>query len=133
MTSRFSAKSRSAGPSILAIRPGAVMMSPMIALPQSGGFEIVALSEIIYCEASDNYTFYHIGERKLVVSRTLKDSEMLLRNFGFIRIHQSYVVNLAHVRRYIRSAGGSVILSNLAELTVSPKRKEALMSALIHL
>jgi two-component system, LytTR family, response regulator len=122
-----------AGPSVLAIQPHAAVASPMMALPQSGGLEIVPLSEIIYCEASGNYTYYHVGERKLVVSRTLKESETLLRKFGFIRVHQSYLVNLAHVRRYVRSAGGSVILSNHTELTVSPKRKEMLMNALIQL
>lgn len=130
MTSRFPTKSSHAA---LVTQPGPVTMSPMIALPQTGGLEIAPLSEIIYCEASSNYTIYYISDRKVVVSRTLKDSEVLLRNFGFIRVHQSYIVNLAHVRRFIKSAGGSVIMSNLAELTVSSKRKEALMNALIHL
>jgi DNA-binding LytR/AlgR family response regulator len=129
----FSAGNRITGNTILAVQPGAVTTSPLMALPQSGGFEIVPLCEILYCEASGNYTYYFIADRKLIVSRTLKESEMLLRNYGFIRIHQSYLVNLAHVRRYVKSAGGSVILSNRMELTVSPKRREALMNALIHL
>lgn len=119
--------------SSLTAYPGPVNPGPMIALPQAGGLEIVSLREIIYCEASSNYTLYHLCDRKVVVSRTLKDSEDLLSNFGFVRVHQSYLVNVAHIRRFVRSAGGSIIMSNLAELTVSPRRKEALMNALIRL
>lgn len=119
--------------SALITYPQPLIVNPMIALPQAGGLEIVSLREIIYCEASSNYTLYHLYDRKVVVSRTLKDSEDLLSNFGFVRVHQSYLVNLSHVRRFVRSAGGSVIMSNLAELTVSPRRREALLNALIRL
>jgi len=106
----------------------------LIALPTSEGYEIVQPAEIIYCEASGNYTIYYpSGGKKLVVSRTLKDSELLLHEQGFLRIHQSYLINLSHVRRFVKTAGGSVIMRNNAELTVSPRRKEELLNALMRL
>lgn len=106
----------------------------IIALPVWDGYECVHLREIIYCEASSNYTSYHlIGGRKLVISRTLKESELVLRDAGFLRIHSSFLVNVTHIKRFLKSAGGSVLMSNGEELSISPKRKDELLNAMLRL
>ncbi len=47
---------------------------------------------------------------------------------GFIRIHKSYLVNLLHVKEYIRGEGGSVILSDNREVAVSRRKKDYFLS-----
>ncbi|MCB0595856.1 MAG: response regulator transcription factor [Lewinellaceae bacterium] len=94
------------------------------ALPLIDGFEVVELSEILYCEANDNFTDFHLADgRKLMICRKLKYYENLLSGQGFCRIHRSCMVNLDYVRRYIKGKGGSVVLANGKELQVSNSRK----------
>jgi two-component system LytT family response regulator len=96
-----------------------------IALPSQDGVQFVAVDEIIYCESSSNYTFFHLKSGvKLVVCRTLKEYEEQLGAQGFFRIHQSYLINLRYVKRYIRGRGGYVIMENNIELAVSTRKKD---------
>ena len=50
--------------------------------------------------------------------------ERVLEDAGFVRIHKSYLVNLVHVKEYIRGEGGSVILTNGTELEVARRKKD---------
>lgn len=95
-----------------------------IVLPLIDGFEVVELSEILYCEANDNFTYFHLrsGQRPMIC-RKLRYYENLLSGQGFCRIHRSFMVNLDYVKRYIKGKGGSVILSNGQELQVANSRK----------
>jgi len=96
-----------------------------LCLATLAGFTVVSLSDIIYCEADGAYTyFYLLEDKKICVSRPLSDYELLLGEAGFLRIHKSFLVNLNHTREYRRGEGGTVILSNGAELFVSRRKKE---------
>ncbi len=96
-----------------------------IALPSNDGMCFVSVEEIIYCESSSNYTSFYLRDgAKLLVCRTLKDYDELLSAQGFFRIHQSYLVNLRCVKRYIRGRGGYVVMENNMELPVSVRKKE---------
>jgi two-component system LytT family response regulator len=66
------------------------------------------------------------GKKKLI-SRTLKDFEQLLGEFNFFRPHHSHLVNLSHVKEYVRTDGGYLILSNKMTLPVSRSKREALL------
>ncbi len=112
------------------LRPGPVQSHKM-AVPTSDGLVFVKLGDIIYCEASSNYTFIHTSEpKKHVVSRTLKEYEDLLAEHDFFRIHNSYLINLNAIKKYVRGEGGYVIMSNDVNLDVSKRRKEAFLSRL---
>jgi two-component system LytT family response regulator len=52
----------------------------------------------------------------------------LLKHAGFARIHKSFLVNLLHIKEYLRGEGGSVILSNGKELEVSRRKKEMFLA-----
>jgi two-component system LytT family response regulator len=96
-----------------------------IALPTTDGLVFIPVSEIFYCEASSNYTFFHTGDKKKhVVCKTLKEYDDLLSAYNFFRIHHSYLVNLGMIKKYIKGEGGQVILTNNVSLEVS-KRKRA--------
>lgn len=104
-----------------------------LALPTLEGLVFVRTEDIIYCEASGNYTnIYTKDGRKHVVSRTLGDYEELLSDYNFFRIHHSFLINLGAVKKYIRGEGGQVVMSNEVSLDVSRRRKEAFLSRFMH-
>jgi two-component system LytT family response regulator len=100
-----------------------------LALPTTDGLFFVKVSSIIYCEASSNYTeIYTDDGRKHVVSRTLKEYEDMLTDHGFYRIHNSYLINLSAVKKYIRGEGGSVLMNNGRSLDVAKRKKEGFLA-----
>ncbi len=105
-----------------------------IALPTLHGYELVPLTNIMYCESSSNYTNIHLNNgQHLLISQTLKDIEDLLDMQPFFRVHNSYVVNLQYAVRYIKGEGGSLVLNNDITVPVSRNKKEELLKLLTHL
>jgi two-component system LytT family response regulator len=99
-----------------------------IVLPTLDGFLVVNINEIIRCEADKNYTlFIFANKEKLLVSKTLKEFDELLHGMDFIRVHQSHLINAAHVKRYIKGSGGYVQMSDDSIIEVSRRKKEHLM------
>jgi two-component system LytT family response regulator len=104
-----------------------------IAIPIADGLVFVNTEDIIYCEASSNYTQIFLNDgKKYVVSRTLKEYEELLAEHEFFRIHNSFVINLNAIKKYVRGDGGYVVMSNDAALDVSKRRKEAFLERFGH-
>lgn len=102
-----------------------------IALPSMEGFEVVELETVVRCEADSNYTrFFRTDGAPIFVARTLSEYDGLLRESGFVRIHQSHLVNLIHVRRYMKGRGGNVEMGDGSVLPVSRERKKVLLEAL---
>ncbi len=96
-----------------------------LCITSTKGFEVVELKDILYCEASSNYTNFHFTNHNFICNaKTILEYERLLGDSGFLRIHKSYLVNLLHVKEYLRGEGGSVLLSNGKELEVSRRKKE---------
>lgn len=87
--------------------------------------------EIIYCESSNNYTDVYLdsGEH-LLVSKPIYEFEELLTDYGFIRCHQSFLVNLRFIKSLKKTDGNSLLLHNNKEIPVSRAKKEALKKAL---
>jgi len=100
-----------------------------IAVPTAEGLELIHASEILRCEADDNYTHIFLKNKtKIVASRSLKEVESQLQSFSFfIRVHHSYIVNLNEVTRYVRGEGGYVVMSDGSTVNVSRARKDALL------
>lgn len=100
-----------------------------LCIPTVKGFQVVRLSEIIYCEADNTYTtIYFAGDKKILASRTLLDYELMLQDTFFFRIHKSTLVNLKHIKEYQKGEGGFVVMSNGKSLEVSRRKKEAFIS-----
>ncbi|WP_394973417.1 LytR/AlgR family response regulator transcription factor [uncultured Croceitalea sp.] len=99
-----------------------------ITLPQQDGFQVLDVNDIYFCKADDNYTEIYLEEKRIVVSKTLKYFEDALKEFSFARIHKSFLVNVNEVQKYKKGKGGSVILSNGKELSVSASKKSDLLS-----
>lgn len=100
-----------------------------LCLPTLKGFIVLKLEEIVYCEAERSYTIFHLENKKTVtVSRPLIDYDALLKDTPFLRIHKSFLINLYHVREYVRGEGGTVILADGTELEVSRRKKDFFIS-----
>jgi two-component system LytT family response regulator len=95
-----------------------------IVLPTTNGFTVVNPEDIIRCESDRNYTFIFLTDgRKILVSRTIKEYDEMLRDYNFFRIHQSHLINLKFLKNYTRGRGGYVELSDGTTLDVSARRK----------
>ena len=100
-----------------------------ITIPQQDGFEIIETKNIMFCKADDNYTeIYLNNNKKKLVSKTLKYFDDALNQSGFARIHKSYLVNVNEITKYVKGKGGSVVLSNGKELSVSASQKANLLA-----
>lgn len=94
-----------------------------IALPTGVGYQIVEIENIVRCQSDSNYTnVYCKGENKILISRTLKEIEELLENHGFIRVHQSHLINPNFVKGILKQQGGSLIMNDDAEVPVSRQK-----------
>jgi two-component system LytT family response regulator len=102
-----------------------------IALRTSASLYIVNLSEIIRCESEKNYTQFFMSDGESVtVSRTLKEFEEMLGPQDFIRVHQSHLVNLEHIKRFDKAEGGFLVMSDQSHVPVSLRKKDELMKAI---
>jgi two-component system LytT family response regulator len=100
-----------------------------IVLPLLNGFEVIQVKEIVRCEANDNFTdFILIDGRRLLICRTLKFYEEVLSEFDFLRIHKSHLINLQHVKKYLKGKGGQVIMTDGSTVDVSPAKKDDLLN-----
>lgn len=111
---------------------GSVISDRQIALPISNGLVVIHLDDILYCTSDKNYTEVFVrGEKKpYVISKPLSDFDGFLRDQGFVRIHQSHLVNRKHIKRYIRGEGGELVMSDGANLPVSRRQKAELIEVL---
>lgn len=102
--------------------------NPKLSVPSSDGMDLIPVDSIIYCKANDSYTeIIMTDSSRLLVSRVLKKIATQLTDYDFIRVHQSYLVNMAHVSRFHRSDGGYVEMINGDRINVSRSRKTALI------
>ncbi len=102
-----------------------------IALRTATSMHIVNLTDIIRCQSEKNYTQFFLTSGEMVtVSKTLKDFEELLSPYHFVRIHQSHLVNLEHIRKYEKVEGGVVVMSDNTQVPVSLRKKEEFMKTI---
>ena len=102
-----------------------------ITIPTSDGLRFINVEDIVYLEASNNYTNIYLStSQKLLVSRTLKDFEDILPSETFLRIHHSTIINKFYVEKYIRGEGGQVVMRHGKVLDVSKRKKSDFLLAI---
>lgn len=100
-----------------------------ISLSTSEGVDFIPLSIIIRLEAKGPYTTFYLKDgRQIMVSRNLKEYEISLQEHGFFRIHNSYMINLKDVKRWVKTDGGYAVMSDDAMVAISPKKKDEFMA-----
>lgn len=94
-----------------------------IALPTGVGYQIADIKNIVRCQSDSNYTYIFCkDENKLLISRTLKEIEELLQDHGFVRVHQSHLINPHFVKGILKQDGGSLIMHDDEEIPVSRQK-----------
>ena len=103
-----------------------------LGIPVLNGLNFITISEIIFCQAKDNYSHFHLtGKRTIIATRTLKWVEELLRDLSFFRVHDSYLINLHHIHKYKRGGEGGVVeLTERFEVDVARRRREGFIKKL---
>ncbi len=90
---------------------------------------VVTFEEIIYCEGNAGYTTFHLsGNRKELVTKSLKEYEELLPAAWFIRTHQSYMVNHHYIGKYHKD--GYVVMKTGEEIPVAIRKRDAVIKIL---
>lgn len=103
-----------------------------IAIPTGDGIELLQIKTIIRIESSSNYSkIYFQNSPPLLVTRLLKDFEEMLQSYQFYRIHNSHLINLCYIRKYIRGDGGQVIMQNGDEIDVARRKKDEFLKLII--
>lgn len=102
-----------------------------LALPTSDGMRFVKIEEIVRCESDSCYTtFFMKSKEKIMVSKTLKEYELLLSDMGFFRVHKSHLVNLRYVEKYVQGEGGYLVMEDKVQVEISRRKKEGLLAIL---
>lgn len=100
-----------------------------LAISTLEGIYFASLDEIIHVDADSSYTKIYITNGEMIMSsKPLKYFEELLEDYDFVRVHQSHIINLKHIRRYVRGDGGQVIMMNGTEIEVSRRKKDDLLA-----
>lgn len=102
-----------------------------IAMPTMEGLQMIPVDAIISCESDSNYTILQLkNNKKLIVSRTLKEIEELLEEHSFVRVHRCYLANLNEVEKYVKGEGGYLVMSDGTSIDVARNKKEILLRKL---
>lgn len=102
-----------------------------LAVPSLEGIDLFETDDIIYCKAEGSYTtLFLTNKQNKLTSRNLKDFESLLSESGFCRVHNSFLINLKHVQRYVKGEGGYVVLSEGHHVDISRRKKEEFLALL---
>lgn len=101
------------------------------AIPTLDGLTLINPDEILYVKSDGPYSHFHfLDRRKMVISKTLKETEEVLPERDFFRIHHSYLVNMKYVQQYLRGEGGEVIMVNGENIPVARSRKQEFLGLL---
>lgn len=114
-------------------KKGFALTSKKMLLSLPKGYKLVNISDIVYCESSGRYTIFHpYNESMIVVAKNLGSFYEGLVEQGFVRIHDSYLINMLYFDTYNRESAkyGEVSLVNGVKLKVSRARKSKLLTVL---
>lgn len=102
-----------------------------IAVPLADGLEFIIIKNIVRIESSSSYSrIYLTNGQSVLVSKLLKDFEELLTPYRFYRVHNSHLINLNYIRKYLRGVGGRVLLENGDIVDVARRKKDEFIKLL---
>lgn len=96
-----------------------------IALSTGDGLIFVNTADIMYCQAESNYTNVVMSNRnKVLVAKTLKDIDETLSGKDFFRVHNSYLINMNQIKKFVRGDGGYILMNDDTQITIARSKKE---------
>jgi len=102
-----------------------------IALPTTEGYHFVRITDVTACEADGNYTHIFLaGNKKMMVSRPLKDLEALLPSDLFFRTHKSHLINLNRIEKYVKVEGNYIVMEGGRLVPLAARKRESFVDRL---
>lgn len=103
-----------------------------IAVPTTEGLEFIPIKNILHIESSSNYSkLFFVEGKPILVTRLLKEFEDLLLPYHFFRVHNSHLINLKYIKKYIRGEGGQVVMQNGDVIDVSRRKKDEFLKLMV--
>jgi len=108
--------------------------SPKIILSTSDKIHVVEISNITRCESDNYYTRFYFKEGDpILISKTLKENEELLKEHNFIRPHKSHLININYIKAFLRIDNGYIQMTDNSKIPVSRRKKEMIIDIINHL
>ncbi|HAN79263.1 MAG TPA: DNA-binding response regulator [Bacteroidales bacterium] len=105
-----------------------------IVLKTNNSIHLVNLGSIIRCEADTNYTHIYVeNQPRIMISKPLKHFDEMLCEYGFLRVHQSHLINLNFVNRIDKVDGGVLVLNDNTIIPIAVRKREELFKILENL
>lgn len=102
-----------------------------IALHTADKIHIARIEDILRMEASGNYTQVHFtNNTKLLLTKTLKEFSQMLEEAGFLRVHQTHLVNFSHIREFIKTDGGYIVMADGVKVPVAVRKRAEVLERL---
>lgn len=102
-----------------------------IAISTTEGLEFFPIKNILHIESSSNYSkIYFKDNSTLMVTKLLKDFEDMLIPYHFYRVHNSHLINLNYIQKYLRGNGGRVIMQDGTTIEVARRKKDEFLKML---
>ena len=103
---------------------------PVLLVSTLDAVEFIPIRDIIRCEAQGAYTQLMLRDSKpVMVSKVIKEYEFMLKEHGFYRVHQSHLINLKEVRKYVK-ADNYLLMRDGAQIQLARSRKEEFFNAM---
>ena len=95
------------------------------------GYEFIELNNLIRIEADGNYSTLFLTNKKIITSKVLKYyDELLMEDSNFIRVHASHIINKRHILKFIKADGGSLVMSDNENISISSRKKQEVLDFL---
>ena len=102
-----------------------------LALHSQDKIQIIEIGNIIRCESNVNYTqFFFKDGNKMLVTKTLKEYDKMLTEFGFYRVHQSHLINIDYLKEYVKIDGGYLKMKDGSSVPISTRKKSSVLRLL---
>ncbi|NNE55052.1 MAG: response regulator transcription factor [Flavobacteriales bacterium] len=102
-----------------------------LALNSQDKIKVVKIDDVVRCESSGSYTLFYTTEgEQVLVTRTLKEYDNLLTEHGFVRVHQSHLINMDFIKEFVKTDGGYLVLNDKTEIPVASRKRSLVMKVL---
>lgn len=109
------------------LKPG----NARLALNSQDKIQVVKVNDVVRCESNGSYTLFFLNSgEQILVTRTLKEFDQMLADHGFLRVHQSHLINMDYIREFVKSEGGYLVLQDKTEIPVASRKRSSVMKAL---
>jgi len=97
-------------------------------------YHFVDISDILYCKSENSYTTFHLIDNKTItVSMSIKKVEEMMKTEEFVRSHQSFLINVNHIKSIHKTVDNQILLVNGDVIPISSRRKRSIIHFLSNL